>query len=80
VKLSCVWHLCHRHDLCYFCVYYFTNKTIYLVGLDIVLQSKQCITDYSSNVGKFIKLWNGDSVIHIFGEEMDLNTIECPAY
>jgi hypothetical protein len=52
----------------------------FLVGLDIVLQSKICITDYSSNVGKFIKLWNGDSVIHVFGEEMNLNTIGCPAY
>jgi hypothetical protein len=52
----------------------------FLVGLDIVLQSKLCITDYSSNVGKFIKLWNGDSVVHVFGEEMDLNKIGCPAY
>lgn len=52
----------------------------FLVGLDIVLQSKICVTDYSSNVGKFIKLWNGDSVVHVFGEEMDLNRIGCPAY
>jgi hypothetical protein len=52
----------------------------FLVGLDIVLQSKICVTDYSSNVGKFIKLWNGDSVVHVFGEEMDLNIIGCPAY
>jgi len=52
----------------------------FLVGLDIVLQSKICITDYSSNVGKFIKLWNGDSVVHVFGEKFDLNIIGCPAY
>jgi len=52
----------------------------FLVGVDIVLQSKLCITDYSSNVGKFIKLWNDDSVVHVFGQEMDLNTIGCPAY
>jgi len=52
----------------------------FLVGVDIVLHSKLCVTDYSSNVGKFIKLWNGDSVIHVFGEDMDLNKIGCPAY
>jgi hypothetical protein len=52
----------------------------FLVGVDIVLHSKLCVTDYSSNVEKFIKLWNGDSVIHVFGEDMDLNKIGCPAY
>ena len=56
------------------------HMVTFLVGLDIVLQSKICVTDYSSNVGKFIKLWNGDSVVHVFGQEMDLNKIECPAY
>lgn len=52
----------------------------FLVEIDIVLQSKICVTDYSSNVRKFIKLWNGDSVVHVFDEEMDLNKIGCPAY
>jgi len=56
------------------------HMTTFLVGVDIVLQSKICVTDYSSNVGKFIKLWNSDSVIHVFGEDMDLYKVSCPSY
>lgn len=52
----------------------------FLIELDIVLHSKKCVTDYSSNVRRFIKLWNYDSVIHVFDDEMDLNSLKCPAY
>lgn len=61
----------------------------FLVGVDIVLQSRICVTEYSSNVGRFIKLWKGDSVYtaykdkcqyHEAGKELDLEMVRCPSY
>jgi hypothetical protein len=61
----------------------------FLVGLDIVLNSNICVTDYSSNVSRFIKLWKGDTVYTAFsgktayheaGEELDITMIRCPSY
>lgn len=61
----------------------------FLVGVDIVLQSRVCVTDYSSNVGRFIKLWKGESVYtaykdkcqyHEAGKELDLEMMRCPSY
>lgn len=61
----------------------------FLVGLDIVLNSKICVTDYSSNVARFIKLWKGENVYTAFngntqyheaGEELDITMVRCPSY
>lgn len=61
----------------------------FLVGVDIVLNSKICVTDYSSNVARFIKLWKGENVYTAFngktqyheaGEELDITMIRCPSY
>ena len=61
----------------------------FLIGLDIVLNSNLCATDYSSNVARFIKLWKGEttftvfkgeSVYHSAGQDMDMNIVRCPAY
>jgi hypothetical protein len=56
------------------------HMVTFLVGLEIVLRSNICITDYSSNVARFIKMWNSDSVFHVSGEELDMNRVCCPAY
>lgn len=52
----------------------------FLVGVDLLNQSSICVTDYSSNVAKFLKLWKGDKVIDVLNTEYDLNTVKCPAY
>jgi hypothetical protein len=61
----------------------------FLVGLDIVLKSNICATDYSSNVARFIKLWKGESTFTIFkgattynaaGKDMNLELVQCPSY
>ena len=61
----------------------------FLIGVDIVLQSNICVTDYSSNVARFIKLWKGELVYtalqdgsqyHEAGKELDIDMIKCPAY
>lgn len=52
----------------------------FLTGIEIILQSNICVTDYSSNVARFIKLYKGDSVKNILREEIDMNYIHCPSY
>ena len=61
------------------------NHTINLiVGIDIVLKSKFCVTDYQSNVGRFIKLAynNSDNVFNVLDEnnDIDYTTKICPAF
>jgi len=56
------------------------HMVTFLVGLDIVLQSNICVTDWSSNVARFIKLWKGDTVINSIGKPLDLNMMRCPSY
>jgi hypothetical protein len=56
------------------------HMTTFLVGVDIVLQSNICITDWSSNVARFIKLWKGETVINSIGKPFDLNKMCCPSY
>ena len=53
-----------------------------LVGLDIVLHSKYCVTDYQSNVSRFIKLAHPcyDNVFDVFGFDMKLDKSTCPAF
>ena len=53
-----------------------------IVGLDIVFNSEYCITDYQSNVSRFIKLAhkNFDNVFDMDGFELDLNCEICPSY
>jgi len=56
------------------------HMVTFLVGIEIVMRSNMCITDYSSNVARFLKLRNSDSVFHVSGEELDMNRVCCPAY
>ena len=65
------------------------HMVTFLVGLDIVLNSKICVTDYSSNVARFIKLWKGDDVYTAFsgscqyheaGKDIDMDMVSCPSY
>lgn len=65
------------------------HMVTFLVGLDIVLQSNLCMTDYSSNVARFIKLWKREGVFTVFkgsspyheaGKEMDFELVRCPSY
>jgi hypothetical protein len=53
-----------------------------IVGIDIVLKSKYCITDYQSNVSRFIKLAHNDynNVFSVIDEDFYLNNIVCPAF
>ena len=53
-----------------------------LMSLDITLSSKVCVTDFQSNVARFIKLahHNYDAVFEVTGIEMDLNKKICPSY
>lgn len=52
----------------------------FLVGIDLLYQSSICVTDYSSNVAKFLKLWKGDKVIDVLNTEYELNKVKCPTY
>jgi hypothetical protein len=66
------------------------NEEIYqhtidmIIGLDIIKYSNICITEYSSNVSRFIKLFhnNPDNVYNILNhsQDIDYNKIICPAY
>lgn len=61
------------------------NHTIELLtGLDICRRSNACVTDYQSNVGRFIKLAheNGDRVFDVSNPDNDIDYLnhECPAY
>jgi len=55
-----------------------------IIGIDIVLNSNICITEYSSNVARFIKLAhnNSNNVFNIcdLNNEIDYNKCICPAY
>lgn len=55
-----------------------------IVGIDLCLHSNICITDYQSNVARFIKLahTNSDNVYDILSPEKDIdyNHVICPAY
>lgn len=54
----------------------------FLLGIELVHQSQICVTDYSSNVARFLKLWETkeNQVIDVLGTEYDLTTLRCPAY
>lgn len=66
------------------------NEEIYkhvmdmLIGIDIVLNSKYCITDYQSNVGRFIKLAhnNSNNVTNVLDRynDIDYEITTCPAW
>jgi hypothetical protein len=63
----------------------FDHTVNMLVGIDIVINSKICITDYQSNVSRFIKLAhnNFDNVFTIEESNDDLNLdkmIKCPCF
>ena len=53
-----------------------------IIGLDIVLHSNFCITDYQSNVSRFIKLAHNNfhNVYTIEYNYINLNDINCPSY
>jgi hypothetical protein len=53
-----------------------------IIGIDIVLNSNICVTDYESNVSRFIKLAhkNPYNVFDINNSNTDLNKILFPAY
>lgn len=55
-----------------------------IVGIDLCLHSNICITDYQSNVARFIKLAheNPDNVYNILSpdKDIDYNHVVCPAY
>jgi len=55
-----------------------------LASLDITTHSNVCVTDYESNVGRFIKLAHiaPENVINVLSpdEDIDYNIMECPAY
>jgi hypothetical protein len=53
-----------------------------IVGIDLVCNSNICITDYQSNVSRFIKLYhtNPENVYDIDNTQIDYNKKICPAY
>lgn len=55
-----------------------------LIGVDIVLNSNICVTDYQSNTSRFIKLAHNDSskVFDVLDpdNDIDYNKIGCPVY
>jgi hypothetical protein len=53
-----------------------------LAEIDITCNSKVCITDYQSNVARFIKLFHTeyDNVYDIENQQMNLEIESCPAY
>jgi ABC-type metal ion transport system substrate-binding protein len=61
------------------------NHTITMIaGVDIVCKSNICISDYQSNVGRFIKLFHNKSE-NVFSvdnpnSDIDYNKKVCPAY
>jgi hypothetical protein len=44
----------------------------FLVGVDLLYKSSICVTDYSSNVAKFLNLWKGYNVIDVLNREYDV--------
>ena len=60
------------------------HTTDMLIGIDFLLKSKVCVTDYLSNVTRFIKFAhpNIDAVydIHRRTNKLDLRMVGCPAY
>lgn len=53
-----------------------------IVGVDIVCNSNICVTDYQSNVARFIKLNhnNSENVYDIYNSSIDYNKKICPSY
>jgi hypothetical protein len=55
-----------------------------LSGVDIVCKSNICITDYQSNVSRFIKLYhtNSSNVYDVSNPDLDIdyNKIICPTF
>jgi hypothetical protein len=53
-----------------------------IIGIDILINSNLCISDYQSNVGRFIKLahTNPDNVYDVLNTNVDFNKKICPAY
>ena len=55
-----------------------------IIGIDIILKSNICVTDYQSNVSRFIKLahQNSDTVYDILSPNVDIDYDRniCPAY
>ena len=60
------------------------HTTDMLIGIDFLLKSKICVTDYLSNVTRFIKFAhpNFDAVYDILRQSnsLDMNIIGCPGY
>ena len=66
------------------------NEEIYLhtikmiIGIELVLQSKLVVTDYSSNVARFIKLMHADAdcVYDVITDtnELDYEKVICPSW
>ena len=60
------------------------HTTDMLIGIDFLLKSKVCVTDYLSNVTRFIKFahTNIDAVYDILRRtnKLDMHIIGCPAY
>ena len=63
-------------------IYEHTIKMI--VGIDIVMHSNICVTDYTSNVSRFIKLAhdNFEKVYDVLNPDtqVDMNKFQCPCY
>jgi len=59
----------------------YDHVLVMLTGIDIVLNSNICITDYQSNVSRFIKLAHKkyENVFDITEIDVDLNKKKCPA-
>jgi hypothetical protein len=55
-----------------------------IIGVELCIQSNICITDYQSNVARFIKLAHRDSInVHNIlspDKDIDYNHLICPAY
>ena len=60
------------------------HTTDMLVGIDFLLKSKVCVTDYLSNVTRFIKFAhpNVDAVYDVLRHtnKLDMHIVGCPAY
>ena len=60
------------------------HTTDMLIGIDFLLKSKVCVTDYLSNVTRFIKFAhpNIDAVYDILRRtnKLDMHIVGCPAY
>ncbi len=53
-----------------------------IIGIELVSNSNICVTDYQSNVSRFIKLrhHNFENVYDVENKKIDLENKCCPAY